>query len=98
MVETQEQIQKLLQENKDVAEKIKNEIIEKARVESKKLHDKAQGDIEREKEAAIIELKKQVADLAIQAASRLIQVNMDSEKQRDLVNTYIKELDQLDKN
>jgi len=54
--------------------------------------------IEREKEAAILELKKQVADIALQVASRLIQENLDSKKHRELINNYIKDLDRLEKN
>ncbi len=94
----QEEIQKMLKENKEMAEKMKADLMEKARQEAEKLREKAQADIVREKEAAILELKKQVADLAIGAASRLIQENLDAAKHRDLIDNYIKELDQLDKN
>ncbi|MCK4892921.1 MAG: F0F1 ATP synthase subunit B, partial [Calditrichia bacterium] len=74
------------------------EMIEKAKSETQKLHERARTDIERETDAAIVELKKQVADLAIQAASRLIQENLDTKKHHELINNYIKELDNLDKN
>jgi len=98
MARAQDEIQQMLKENKAAAEKMKNEILEKARQEADKLHQRARADLEREKDAAILELKKQVADLAIQAASRLIRENLDAQKNRDLVDNYIKELDQLEKN
>ncbi len=98
MARAQDEIQQMLKENKAAAEKMKNEILEKARQEAEKLHQRARADLEREKDAAILELKKQVADLAIQAASRLIRENLDAQKNRDLVDNYIKELDQLEKN
>ena len=94
----QEDIQKMLEENKEVAEKMKNEIVEKAKGEAEKLHHRAQANIERETDAAIIKLKKQVADLAIQAASKLIQENLDEKKHRNLIDKYIKDLDQINKN
>ncbi|GAB4368618.1 MAG: F0F1 ATP synthase subunit B [Calditrichia bacterium] len=93
-----EEIQQMLKENKELAEKMKTEIIEKARAEADKLHQRAQADIARERDAAIIELRKQVADLTILAASRLIKENLDDTKNRNLIDQYIKELDQLDKN
>ncbi|HHE64678.1 MAG TPA: ATP synthase F0 subunit B [Bacteroidetes bacterium] len=98
MTEAQEEIQRTLKENKDVAEKMKNEILEQARIEAQKIQQRAQESIEREKEAAILELKKQVADIALQVASRLIQENLDSKKHRELINNYIKDLDRLEKN
>jgi F-type H+-transporting ATPase subunit b len=98
MTEAQNQIQKMFKENKDTAEKMKNDLLESARLETEKMFQRAKQDIDHQKEAAIIELKKQVADLAIQAASKLIQENMDQKKHRDLVDRYIQGLDSLDKN
>ena len=98
LTEAQDEIQKMMKKNKDLAEKIKEEMIEKAKSETQKLHERARTDIEQETDAAIVELKKQVADLAIQAASRLIQENLDTKKHHELINNYIKELDNLDKN
>ncbi|HFE63312.1 MAG TPA: ATP synthase F0 subunit B [Caldithrix sp.] len=98
MAQTQGEIQKMLQENKQVAENMKNDIVRKARSEAQKLQERAQQDIEREKEAAIIELRKQVADLSIYAASRLIRENLDEKKHRSLIDQYIKDLDQMEKN
>jgi len=98
LANAQNDIQKMMKENKDLAEKMKNDLIEKAKLESQKLHDRARADIERQTESAILELKKQVADLAIQAASRLIQENLDAKKHHDLIDGYIKDLDDLKKN
>ncbi len=98
LTQAQGEIQKIMKENKDLAEKMKNEMIENARSEVQKLRDKAHADIEREKESAISELKHQVADLAIQAASKIIEQNLDADKHRKLINDYIKGLDNLDKN
>jgi len=98
LAETQGEIQKMMKESKDLAEKMKNDLIDKAKLESQKLHKRARSDIERETEAAILELKKQVADLAIQAASQLLQENLDSERNHKLIDNYIKELDNLKKN
>jgi F-type H+-transporting ATPase subunit b len=94
----QEEIQKMLKENREMAEKIKSEIVDRAREEARKLHERAKADIERESEAAILELKKQVADLAIQAASFLIQEKLDAQKHRSLIDNYLNDLERIDKN
>jgi F-type H+-transporting ATPase subunit b len=94
----QDEIQKMLKENREMAEKMKNEIMDSAREEARKLHERARADIERESEAAILELKKQVADLAIQATSFLIQEKLDAQKHRNLIDNYIKDLERIDKN
>lgn len=94
----QDEIQKMMKESKGLAEKMKNEIVEKAREEAQKMHSRAQEDIERETDAAILELKKQVADLVVQAASHLIRESLDDRKHRNLIDDYIKEIDRIDKN
>jgi F-type H+-transporting ATPase subunit b len=98
LASSEEKIKKMLKENREIAESMKNEIIKKAKIEADKIHEETQQIIRREKEAAIFELKKQVTDLAIQAASKLIQENMDEKKHRNLVNSYIKNIDRLEKN
>ncbi len=98
IAKTQDEIQKMLKDSRELAEKMKNEMLENARLEAMKLQERAQADIEREKEAAILELRKHATDLAIQGASRLIKENLDSKKHRELIDGYIKELDQLEKN
>jgi F-type H+-transporting ATPase subunit b len=94
----QSEIQEMMKENKALAEKMKNEVIEKAKNEAQKLHDRAVADIERETDAALLDLRKQVADLTIHATSRLIQENLDDKKHSQLIDNYIKELDNLKKN
>jgi F-type H+-transporting ATPase subunit b len=98
LTEAQDDIQKMMKQNKELAEKMKEEMIEKAKSEAQKLHERTQADIERETESALLELKKQVADLVVQATSRLIQQNLDKEKHRELIDSYINDIDKLEKN
>ena len=46
----------------------------------------------REKDLAIAELRTQVADIAVEAASRIVKSSLTDETQRKLVDDYIKEL------
>jgi F-type H+-transporting ATPase subunit b len=48
--------------------------------------------IARETAAAIREIRTEVADLAVQAAARILDENLDSERNRRLVNEFIERL------
>jgi F-type H+-transporting ATPase subunit b len=45
-----------------------------------------------EKDKAIAELRAQVADIAVEAASRIVKSSLDEATQRKLVDDYIKDL------
>jgi F-type H+-transporting ATPase subunit b len=51
---------------------------------------RAREQIDREKGQAILELRAQVADLAVQAASKIVQSSLTPEAQRKLVDEFIK--------
>ena len=74
------------------AETVKNDLIAQARAESDRMVQKAKEQIEREKKLAIQELRTQVADLAVEAAARIVQSSMTPEAQRKLVNEFIDKL------
>jgi F-type H+-transporting ATPase subunit b len=59
------------------------------RAESDRLLQKAREQIEREKRLAIQELREQVADLAVEAASRIVQSSMTPEAQKQLVREFV---------
>ena len=46
----------------------------------------------REKDQVLAELRAQVADIAVEAASRIVKSSLDDTTQRKLVDDYIKEL------
>jgi F-type H+-transporting ATPase subunit b len=76
------------------AERLKADLAEKARTESAAMISRAQQQIEREKTLAIRELRVQVADLAVEAASRIVQSSLTPEAQKKLVHEFIDSLPQ----
>jgi F0F1-type ATP synthase membrane subunit b/b' len=54
--------------------------------------ERARESIEREKDAALDELRKESVDLALAAAAKLVQASLDDEKDRELVMGFIDEL------
>lgn len=76
----------------DDAETIRQERLERAKAEAATLVDQARAAIEQEKKRAIEELRNEVADLAIQSAKIILNAELDADKNRKLVNSFIKEL------
>jgi F-type H+-transporting ATPase subunit b len=53
------------------------------------MRERATGDIEAEKQRAITELRGEVADLALAAASRVVGESMTDDRQRRLVQEFL---------
>jgi F-type H+-transporting ATPase subunit b len=96
--------EKLLKEARDERDKIlkearqnANRLIDEARTEAKKSADKIIDDarqaIQLEKQAALRELKVQVARFSLQIAEKLLRKNLsDDEAQKALVEEYLKDI------
>ena len=84
-----------IQEAISEGQRISVEIQEKAREESKNILNKAKENIELEVAKARVELRNQVATLAIKAAEKLIKVELTEERHKRLVTEFIDEAGQL---
>ena len=76
------------------AETVKTDLVAQARAESDRMVQKAKEQIEREKKLAIQELRSSVADLAVEAASKIVQSSLTPEAQKKLVHDFIDNLPQ----
>ena len=74
---------------REAAEKTQQEIVGKAQAEAQQALEQARRSIDSEKRAAIEELRRHVADLAVQAAGAIIEANLDDERNRKLVDDLI---------
>jgi F-type H+-transporting ATPase subunit b len=75
-----------------MGERLKAEILEKANQSSRHLVEQAKEEIGREKEKALAQLRAEVTDLAIGAAGKILDANLDTPRQRQLAEAAIKEL------
>ena len=82
----------LIRRNQQEVAAAKAELMEQARKESENLLQAARKTINEEKRQALAELRSQTVDLAIEAASRLVQMNLDENKQKQLVEEYLSKL------
>ncbi len=83
----------ILDEASSVAERIRAEGRMQAKEEQARALQRAREAIQRERDHAIAELRREVADLAIDAASQVIRRNLDSPEQRRLVEEVLAEVE-----
>jgi F-type H+-transporting ATPase subunit b len=82
----------LAKRNQQEVETLRQELTARARKEADELVSSARKQIIEEKSKAVSELRGMAADLAIDAASRLIKSSLDEKTQRQLVEDYLKQL------
>ena len=72
------------------AEQLKADLSARAKADSDQMVQRAREQIDREKGQAILELRTQVADLAMQAAAKIVESSLTPDAQRKLVDDFIK--------
>ena len=92
LADARRQAAELIAEGRTAGEGVRKSIEEKARTEAQQIVDRARQEIERERDAAIDALRKESVDLALAAAAKLMQQNLDQAKDRQLVERYLTEL------
>jgi F-type H+-transporting ATPase subunit b len=75
-----------------IAEDSRAEIVAQAKSEAEKVTERAREEIVAEKEKAMAELRAHVADLALDAASKLVRAEMSGPTQRRLVEDFLAEV------
>jgi F-type H+-transporting ATPase subunit b len=68
------------------------ELVDKARSDAEHIVERAREQIDREKNEAIAELRGHVADIAVEAASKIVKSSLTPEAQKKLVDDYISSL------
>ncbi|MGB2869062.1 MAG: F0F1 ATP synthase subunit B [Bacteroidota bacterium] len=92
MARAEEEYRKMLREGKALADKMKDEIVSKARSQAQQELDRANQEIQRNVESAKQQLRSEVADLAIKAAEKILDETLDAGKQKKIVETFINQL------
>lgn len=80
---------KIIEQEKYKAEKIYQEIVNDAQGEAKVILERAKVEIQREKEKVEYQLKQQAIDLALELSKKVIEKNIDEEKNRELIGDFI---------
>jgi F-type H+-transporting ATPase subunit b len=92
LLKAQREAAEIARRNQQEVEALRQELTARARKEADELIATARQQVAEEVTKARADLKAQVADLAIEAAGRLVQANLDDKAQRQLVEEYIAQL------
>ena len=78
------------------AEEKSNQIISDAQAEAISLKAKASKEIEQQREQAVAEIRNDISDIAILAASKVLEEDIDKSKHEELIEKFIKEVGEAD--
>lgn len=81
--------QAIIAEGRQAAERIRQDLLNRARAEHEEMLTRARADIEAERARAIESMRREAVELALAAASRLIEKRLDNEADRKLVSDFL---------
>ena len=82
----------IIKEAYETAEKRSQESIEKTEIKAQEILDKTKKEIISEKERSVEEAKKEIADVSILIAEKLISSNIDKDQQKRLVDDVLSKM------
>jgi len=88
--------QKLIADGRATAEKMRADLMEQTRKEQQDMLERARREIDNERDKAIAQLRREAVELALAGASKVIEQNLQSEKNRQLVESYLASIGNLE--
>lgn len=95
MQKAKQQSQEIIDQARQLGEKMQQEIVSQARAEAEKTLARAKSEIEASRQQAIAELRAEAATLAVLAAGKIIEKEITPEDHRRLAETVITEVGRL---
>ena len=95
MVEARKEGQEIIAQATQMSEKARQEILEKAREEAQAQIEKARDEIVRERDLAMADLRKQVAELSLMISEKVIGASLDEQGQRRLIAEFLDQTEEL---
>jgi len=84
--------QRIINEGRQLAEKIKENMTIEAKTVADKITKEAKADIEKSRQAALSSIKNEISNIAILAASKIISENLNEKIDKKLVDKMIDDL------
>lgn len=85
--------QGIIADSRATAERMRTDLLAQTKQQQEEMIGQARRSIEGEKVAAIAQLRREAVDLAIAGASRVIEKNLDSSANRQIVESFLSSLD-----
>ena len=91
--ETRAEVQEIVAEGRTAGERVREEMLAEGRRQAEEITARARRDARQELENAIEELRVEAVDIAIAAASKLIERNLDQDDNRRVVQNFLSEVE-----
>ena len=92
LIEAESQARQIVSEAREAAEKVGQKVVADAKEEAERMADRAREAIQFEKRAALAELRREVADMAVGAAGKILNAELDADRNRKLADDFIADL------
>jgi len=92
LLKVEEESKKIIEQGRQYAEKLKARMLLESKEQAQKIIEDASAQIEHKKEEAFNELKAKVAEIAINAAEKILKENLDTDSNRKIVDRYIEDI------
>ena len=92
IAEARAEAAKVIEEARQLGEKVRKDVVDKANAEASAVVSRAQEEIVRQKDKGIQEMKDTIANLSVQIASKVIQKEVNEATHKQLVENLIKDL------
>jgi F-type H+-transporting ATPase subunit b len=89
LIEAESQARQIVSEAREAAEKVGQKVVADAKEEAERMADRAREAIQFEKRAALAELRREVADMAVGAAGAILNAELDADRNRKLADDFI---------
>ena len=90
--EALQKAERIVEQARQEAEQVRRRMVDEAKNETRRVTEQGLRRLEAERRAAMAEIRRAAADLAIRAAGRLIATSLTEQQQRDIVNQFLAEI------
>jgi F-type H+-transporting ATPase subunit b len=92
LAEARSEANKIIEEARRSAEDVRKDIIARSEHEADQIVERAQEQIQAERQRTLQELRAQVAEISIELAEKVVGRSLDGQAQRERVDAYIREV------
>jgi F-type H+-transporting ATPase subunit b len=96
LMRAREESQQLIGEAQKAAERVRRDLLDKAKAEQEDILQRAKTEIEAERARAVDSLRREAVDLAIAGAGRLIEKKLDAQEDRRIVADFLANIKDAD--
>jgi F-type H+-transporting ATPase subunit b len=92
LADARRQAQEIVAEGRDAADRLRRDIEAKAREEGERILERTRQEVRRERDLAVEQIRTEAVDLALAAASRILDEKLTEERDRALVRSYLQDI------